>query len=303
MNDKAKPADQRNNANDHDNSDYNAHVLSSGTSKPKAKSNTMCFLSVLSVPFTAWNELENVIGEFCPDWSHIHRSYIVQHLIRFLELKVLMEEFATKRLLAPTPLLAQAWRALILDKKLHAQVIHDIQDFHGRPHQVLKFTLQKKDLELCRGGNVDRLARTQHLFQWCYGDAMLSSVEDIEAELSVTDTSTITDGLWHLPKCGGNNTSSKPSSSQKKCNRSLPAMSFRAMCLEAVSDLLFADEGSLITPTVIVEDVQEVIEQEPTEVDYDSLFTNEFLNTRNVLCRGGSGNNCASPSGLPVFSW
>ena len=293
--DKAKPANQRNDANNPD----KAKGQPSGTSKPKSKSNSLCFLSVLSVPFTAWNELENVIGEFCPDWSHTHRSFIVQHLIRFLELKVLMEEFATKRLLAPTPLLAQAWRALILDKKLHTQVIQDIQDFHGRPHQPLKFTLQKKDLELCRGGNVDRLARTQHLFQWCYGEAMLSSVEDIEAELSVTDTSTITDGLWHLPKCGGDNTSSKHS---KKHNRSLPAMSFRAMCLEAVSDLLFADEGSL-TPTVVVEDIEDTIEVEPTELDYDSLFTMEFLNTRHVLCRGGSGNNCASPSGLPVFSW
>ena len=274
--------------------------LMNGNTKTKSKPTSPCFLSVLSAPFTAWNELENVIGEFCPDWSHTHRSYIVQHLIRFLELKVLMEEFATKRLLAPTPLLAQAWRALILDKTLHLQVIHDIQDFHGRPHQPLKFMLQKKDLDLCRGGNVDRLARTQHLFRWCYGDAMLSSVEDIEAELSVTDTSTITDGLWHLPKCGGDNTSSK--SSSKKFHKSLPSMSFRAMCLEAVSDLLFADEGSPTT-TIVLEGIEDTIEPEPTEMDYDSLFTMEFLNTRHFLCRGGSGNHCASPSGLPVFSW
>jgi len=283
------------------------------TPKPKSIS----FVSVLSVPFTSWNELENVIGEFCPDWSHTHRSYIVQHLIRFLELKVLTEEFATNKLLAPTPLLAQAWRAVILDKQLHARVIRDIQDFHGRPHSTLRYTLHPKDLELCHGGNIQRLQRTQHLFQAYFGETMLSSVEDIDADLSVTDTSTITDGIWHFPKCGnadtttGSQSNSKSSMTTKSKSRArsrskqdAPKISFQSMCLDVVSDLLFVDEPSVAT-TVVVDEIEETIDGTTTDHDndYDSLFTFDFLNTRHFLCRGANGSQCGTRSGLSVFSW
>jgi hypothetical protein len=278
------------------------------------------FLSVLSQPFAPWNELEMVIGDFCPEWSHTVRSYIVQHLVRFLELKILTEEFATARLLAPTPLLAQAWQAVILESS-YIQVIYDIQDFHERPHQLLKFCLQRDELK-GRKTNKEALERTQHLFQSYYGEPMLTSVDDIDTDLSLmTDTSTITDMMGHfLPRCGaggdhdhsdGINTKSALSKSSSGGGTGwffLPppvvplSWLWSSKCLDAVGDVLFcqagaaADEGSL-APTLLLDDIEESPTRDETE--YDSLFTYNFMHTRHFLCRD-SHNQCQPQT---VFSW
>jgi hypothetical protein len=49
------------------------------------------FQSVLDRPFNKWNEMEDVLAAFVPEWNHIERGYLIQHLICFLELKVVME--------------------------------------------------------------------------------------------------------------------------------------------------------------------------------------------------------------------
>ncbi len=129
---------------------------------------------------------------------------------------------------------------------------------------------------------------------------MISSLEDIESDLSVTDTSTITDGIWHLPKCGTADKKSKIFT--KNAKTSQPAGMFKAMCLDAVSDLFFVGDRS-VAPTVVVDDIDETLEATDFDYDYDSLFTFEFLNTRHFLCRGSSENNCTAPSRITAFSW
>lgn len=294
------------------------------TKGSKSKTSSSIFLSVLSQPFAPWNDLEITIGEFCPDWSHTHRSYIVQQLVRFLELKVVTEEFAKKKLLAPTQLLAQAWQAVILDSKLYLKVIYDIQGFHERPHMVLRHPLQRRDLLLGKenSANAKRVERTQHLFQSYYGETMLTCLDDMEVDLSLTDTSTITEGLglWNLPvpRCGSGDVTSTSkrsgggTSSSLKHHIATSAYWLKNTCFDAVSDMLFrcedSEDGSL-AGTVLLDDWDEMSpptntntttttntrDETITYTEYDSLFTFDFLRTRHLLCRGDSGGT--TPSG------
>jgi len=167
------------------------------------KSGSSRFVSVLSTPFVPWNDLEIIIGDYFPEWSLTHRSYIVQHLIRFLELKVLTEEFAKEApLLDPTPLVALAWQAVLHDSRLYKQTLYTIQEFHGRPKQLLKFSLPPAK-DTIDHQHLERLNRTQRLFQSYYQEKMIESLEEADTDLGgLEDTSAITD---HFFRCGTNN--------------------------------------------------------------------------------------------------
>jgi hypothetical protein len=159
------------------------------------------FESVLSQPFQKWNEIEIVVAEFLPEWSNTQRSSAIQSLVQFLELKVVMEEYRPGHLLAPTEVIDKVWQALVLETRLHRRVTSAIQDFHGRPHRMIHYSLRilnKKAFE-------EQLQRTQSLFKIYFDDTMPSSLDEIDNELSLTDTSALTEvlGIWNFqaPAC------------------------------------------------------------------------------------------------------
>mmetsp|Transcript_49469 Transcript_49469/g.55977 ORF Transcript_49469/g.55977 Transcript_49469/m.55977 type:complete len:288 (+) Transcript_49469:20-883(+) len=127
------------------------------------------FKSVLTQPFGLWNEIEDIVGEFLNDWSHSQRSCVIKNLIRFLELKVIMEEYTSNGLLSPTLVVAHVWHVLILETELYRDVIYAIQDFHARPHRVIHHALVRRyDTDEYLG----QQERTQRLFRTYYGCIM-----------------------------------------------------------------------------------------------------------------------------------
>jgi len=135
------------------------------------------FTSVLTEPFNLWNRIEDIIVEFLPTWSPSQRSSIIENVIRFLELKIIMEEYETNHLLSPTLLVAHAWHVLILETELYLDVTYAIQDFHARPHRMIHHALLRRS---DKKGYEERLERTQRLFKSYYNLEMPTSVDDIE---------------------------------------------------------------------------------------------------------------------------
>jgi hypothetical protein len=126
------------------------------------------FTSVLTQPFPYWNSLEELFGDFMTDeWNPAQRSCIIGSLLRFFELKIILGEYTTNQLLAPTQLIAHAWHVLLLEKQTYKSVLFYIQDFHAvRPHRLLHHAVVRKhefkEYEV-------RLERTQRLFETYYG--------------------------------------------------------------------------------------------------------------------------------------
>ena len=155
------------------------------------------FESVLSKPFEKWNEVETVAAEFLPNWTNTQRSFVIRYLIQFLELKVVMEEYKPDQLLAPTRVIDKAWQALALETRLYRRVIHAIQDFHGRPHRMIHYSLRLFD----QTAGAERLKRTQSLFKVYFNDNMPTSLDEIGAsDASLMDASALTDalGFWNF---------------------------------------------------------------------------------------------------------
>jgi hypothetical protein len=155
------------------------------------------FESVMDRPFSPWNDMEAVIAKFVPSWTHRHRGCILRHTIRFLELKVVMDELVSSHLLEPSRLVEVAWRALLLETRLYKRVTCYIHDFHGRKRRTIHHSmvnLHNEPVHLAR----DRFLRAQSLFQCCYGEQMPVTLEDLDAAdtaSSLDDTSEITDAL------------------------------------------------------------------------------------------------------------
>lgn len=253
------------------------------------------FVSVLSQPFSKWNELEHVIGEFAPEWNYMYRSYITMHLVRFLELKVMIEEFSDSPLLSPSRLIARAWQALILVPNLYMEVTYDIQDFHRRPRLALSHELMK---QIPMQAYMKRLERTQRLLNFHYHETMPITLDDIELDLSMkTETSALTDVVaaeaWHLttppcavvgaPQCavvrerrtdkrkGTKTTPTPPRVKKENFKFGLQSMMSNWMCWDAMKDALnFKGEDSSLEETEIVDDIEELSAnfiQETAEVE------------------------------------
>jgi hypothetical protein len=147
-------------------------------SQASRKSQQPAFQSVLTKPFCLWNEIEALIAEFLPELSHSKRSCLIKNVIRFLELRVVLEEYRKSGLLAPTELVARAWHVLILETELYRNVTFAIQDYHGRPHRMLHHGLSKNSGKNYLEGRLDR---TQSLFMSYYGSQMPSELKEIDA--------------------------------------------------------------------------------------------------------------------------
>jgi hypothetical protein len=135
------------------------------------------FQSVLTKPFRLWNNIEDLVAEFLPEWSPGERSYVIKNLLRFLELKVIMDEYEPNKLLAPTQLVAHAWHVLILETKLYRDVAFTIQDFHARPRRMIHHGLMSKSE---KNGYEERLDRTQSLFMSYYQSEMPRELTEID---------------------------------------------------------------------------------------------------------------------------
>ena len=140
------------------------HVRSSGDPRTQIK-----FRSVLTRPFSLWNEIDDIVGAFLTYLDISHRNKAIKSLIRFLELKVIMEEYTTNGLLSPTEAVAHVWQVLILETELYRKTLKAIQDFHARPHRYIHHAL-------CRNCNTnayqERVERTQRLFKTYYRTKM-----------------------------------------------------------------------------------------------------------------------------------
>ncbi len=144
------------------------------------------FKSVLTQSFSIRNEVEDIVGEFLTHLNGAQKRRTTKDLIRFLELKVVMEEYSSNRLLSPTETVAHAWQVLILETQLYKDLVHSIQDFHARPHQYIHHALYRKhNTEEYH----EKLERTQRLFKSYYGEEM-RTVPTAEEEMRDKDLPT-----------------------------------------------------------------------------------------------------------------
>jgi hypothetical protein len=172
------------------------------------------FLSVLDRPFSKWNEMERVLAAFVPEWTHTERGCLLQHLIHFLELKVVMEEQIPGHLLAPTKLVNKAWQALVLESRLYKKVTGTIQSFHGRKRFQIHYSLMT-DMEGAMYESM--LRRTQSLFACYYGRQMPNRLHDVKSNFPVMDdASALTDAV---AGCGINQRSAESNQRSAESNQ------------------------------------------------------------------------------------
>ena len=144
------------------------------------------FKSVLTQSFSIRKEVEDVVGEFLTNLNGGQRRRVIKDLIRFLELKVVMEEYGPNGLLSPTETVAHAWQVLILETQLYIDLVYSIQDFHARPHKYIHHALYRK---YNTTEYHQKLERTQRLFKTYYGDEM-RTVPRTETEMRDKDLPT-----------------------------------------------------------------------------------------------------------------
>lgn len=154
-----------------------AHTDGSSTSSVfsrSARSSHERFKSVLDRPFRFWKAVDSVLESTQPDWSPYQRGRLIHHLIHFLELKIGFDQYIPAGLLLPSPVVDEAWMALVLETKLYKQVTRHIQDFHGKPRKSIHFSM----LAMNKGNQQERLKRTQELFQLYFREQMPVTIED-----------------------------------------------------------------------------------------------------------------------------
>ena len=150
------------------------------------------FKSVLFRPFQEWMAIEEAVAERIPQLTCVERSKIIENVIRFLELKVIMEEYTRdQNLVVPTELVAYVWSALSKEKSVYRRTVTSIQDFHGRSRRKIHYCYAgpQDDLEYAK-----KLERTQSLFLCYHGESMPVFLYEIEGGLlDSTDQSSLLD--------------------------------------------------------------------------------------------------------------
>jgi hypothetical protein len=136
------------------------------------------FRSVLEQPLPVWNSMEDAIVHYAPQWTPSQRSKLISSFVQFLELKVILRDYAANPLLAPTTLIGRTWYAIALKKKLYANITKWIQDFHAVPHhQIYRPSLAVHQDEKILN---QRLERTQQLFVCYYQQGMPETLAEID---------------------------------------------------------------------------------------------------------------------------
>ena len=163
---------------------------------PKGVVNEDHFKSVLSCPFKQWNAIDNALAKSLPRWTCSQRSKMINVLIHFLEIKVIVGDYARHdQMLVPTGLVRLAWDALAIRKKLHKQVIIYIHDFHGlRRRQIFRPPKQPEGVfsQEYEENEIAVINRTQSLFALYFGELMPESLLELKEE---DNDSILTDDL------------------------------------------------------------------------------------------------------------
>lgn len=135
------------------------------------------FQSILDQPLRFMGELNLVLHKNFPSWSPNQRSRIIRHLVHFLELKVFLEQYSSTMLLMPTPIVDDAWEAIVLETALYEELTQSIQDFHEKPHAVIHYTrMQRRNLPSSKVES--KIRRTQSLFQVYFNEAMPVTIDE-----------------------------------------------------------------------------------------------------------------------------
>ena len=153
--------------------------------------------SVLSGKFSLASKIESRISKAFADTSRSEIHTLATCLIRFLELKVVLQEYSSNpssHLLAATPLVEQAWLALYGDVELYPQLIVAIQKFHGQAHShvyLRRSCLPRENDEESAFSTLSsdqeylaKLARTQSLMQCYYQTTMPSTLRELSRQSS-----------------------------------------------------------------------------------------------------------------------
>ena len=133
--------------------------------------------SILNQPFEFWQELNVTFMDTYPKWTSHQRQRMIHHLVHFLELKVGMDEFVPTLFLLPTPVVEEAWKALVTETLLYLNVLHALQDFHGRPREMIHYS-NRENRQLSQKERIDRIRRTQSLFWLYFKEPMPVSIMD-----------------------------------------------------------------------------------------------------------------------------
>jgi hypothetical protein len=144
----------------------------------KVDSSPKLFRSVLEQPLPEWNSMEDAMIRYAPQWTPSQRSKLISAFVQFLELKVILRDYAADPSLAPTTLIGRTWYAIALKKKLYAAITNWIQDFHAVPHRQIyrpPLTLHQDESILYQ-----RVERTQRLFVCYYQQAMPETLAEID---------------------------------------------------------------------------------------------------------------------------
>ena len=98
------------------------------------------FTSVLLQPLPVWNDMEEAVLQYAPQWKPSQRSKLIELWIKFIELKVIVEDYSTDEddlLLEPTQLIGRVWYSIAENPNLYQEVTFWIQDFHHKERRLI----------------------------------------------------------------------------------------------------------------------------------------------------------------------
>ncbi|KAL3931966.1 MAG: hypothetical protein SGBAC_011067 [Bacillariaceae sp.] len=187
------------------------------------------FESVLDRPFRYWKALDQILEYEYPEWLTYQRGRMIHHLVHFLELKVGFQDYSiepptrssfvftdeddscheTASLLPivppgggqlmPSPVVDEAWRALVLESQLYETITRYLQEFHGQPcYQYIHYSRVKKTMRMhsqSSGGMSqqgitipEQLTTTQNLFQDYFRELMPASIRQVRTTKPIRST-------------------------------------------------------------------------------------------------------------------
>ncbi|CAJ1945026.1 unnamed protein product [Cylindrotheca closterium] len=166
------------------------------------------FESVLDRPFRYWKALDQVLEYSNPEWLNYQRGRMVHYLIHFLELKIGFQDYnvdpPSRSLstddqesnasvsngggqLMPSPVVDEAWKALILESQLYEKITRYLQEFHGQPvYQYIHYSRVRTVMNSStkRQATIpEELITTQSLFQDYFHELMPSSIRQVRTIL------------------------------------------------------------------------------------------------------------------------
>mmetsp|Transcript_5679 Transcript_5679/g.13382 ORF Transcript_5679/g.13382 Transcript_5679/m.13382 type:complete len:365 (+) Transcript_5679:289-1383(+) len=213
------------------------------------------FESVLDRPFRYWKALDQVLEYSYPEWLTNQRGRMIHHLIHFLELKIGFQDYNVNPptppsrsffttttdndddlqsrdniappiggggQLMPSPVVDEAWRALVLESELYEKITRHLQEFHGQPcYQYIHYSRVKRMMNYSsrssgrRQAIPEQLKTTQSLFQDYFHEFMPASIRQVRTTKPIR--SSIPASRYSRAK------PSRSSSSSLQCNTTLEA--------------------------------------------------------------------------------